>query len=328
MGDPKPVQSSPSASIVITTKNRRDDLRTALNSCINQSCSPEIIVVDDGSDDGTSGMIKADFPQVKLVRHEHSTGYIVARNEAASLADSNFIFSIDDDAVFTQNDIVETTLEEFDDDVRIGAVAIPYIDVNKSPEIKQLAPTSDQVHVTDRFIGTAHALRRDLFLQLDGYREIFFHQGEEGDYAIRLLDAGYFVRLGNAASIHHFESPKRDTTRMDLYGRRNDLLFIALNAPFRFLFPMLVAVGINGLRFGFRVGRPIKMLRGVLSGLFAVIRYYPHRSAVSAETFELFRRLKKKTSIPLEDLAESSQNLDAKTVVSVGSTNTSGQPIE
>ena len=44
------------------------------------------------------------------------------------------------------------------------------------------------------------------------------HQGEESDLCIRMLAAGYVVRLGSSDPIHHFESPKRSFSRMDHFG--------------------------------------------------------------------------------------------------------------
>ena len=81
-----------SAGVVISTKNRRDELRVALGSCIAQDRALEILVIDDGSADGTSEMVRRDFPNARLARHESSKGLVVSRNEAAQLALSEVIF--------------------------------------------------------------------------------------------------------------------------------------------------------------------------------------------------------------------------------------------
>ncbi len=211
------------------------------------------------------------------------------------------IFSIDDDAAFTSQRIVQQVLAEFNDP-RVGAVAIPYADVNRDGMERQRTPDQLQIWVTDRFIGTAHAVRRDVFLKLGGYREFFFHQGEESDFCIRMLDAGYVVRLGNSDRIDHFESPKRDTKRMDLYGRRNDVLFAVLNVPWPWLPVHLVSVTIKGLLFGFKVGRPWRMLQGLLMGYRDAFRYRSHRRAVSVKTYLTFRRLRKEQAVPISEL--------------------------
>lgn len=293
--------STLSATVVITTKDRHQDLRKALLSCTSQNPVPEIIVVDDASSDGTSQMVQAEFPRVRLVQHRQATGYIVGRNEAAALATGDIIFSIDDDAAFTTPDIVSAVASEFSDE-RVGAVAIPYADVNRDGVERQRAPSSQSFFATDRFIGTAHAIRRDIFLQLKGYREFFFHQGEESDFCIRMLQAGYFVRLGNSDRINHFESPKRDTRRMDLYGRRNDILFGVLNVPFVCLLPHLLGVTLKGMWFGVKIGRPIRMFRGFFLGYLSAIRYFAHRRPVTIKTYRRFRKLRKEVVIQLDRL--------------------------
>ena len=75
-------------------------------------------------------------------------------------------------------------------------------------------------------------MRRDLFLGLSGYRDILIHQSEEEDYSVRLLNAGFITRAGNADPVHHFESPKRSLARMDFYGARNKVLYAWHNVPF------------------------------------------------------------------------------------------------
>jgi hypothetical protein len=98
------------------------------------------------------------------------------------------VFSLDDDAVFSSPFVLEQTLRDFSHP-RIGAVAIPYIEPHKANREMQRAPTREDVWITASYIGTAHAVRRDVFLALGGYREHLVHQGEEGDFCIRMLAA-------------------------------------------------------------------------------------------------------------------------------------------
>ena len=279
-----------SATVVITTKNRREELASAIKSALKQSCLPEVLVIDDGSTDGTAAMVRNEFPTVRLEHSEVSRGLIVQRNRAAQLASGDIIFSIDDDAEFTSAYIVDQTLKDFDDP-RIGAVTIPYFEPRKEKKLRQSAPDSRYVWVTNTFIGTAHALRRDVFLGLGGYRESLFHQGEEGDFAVRLLDAGYVVRLGRAESIKHWESPKRDFRRMDYYGPRNSILFAWQNAPFICLPGNLLATTFNCLRLTFEPARLWTRTCGVIGGYRDCFNV--KRQPVRWQTFRLWRELRK-----------------------------------
>ena len=57
-------------SVVIPTYNRKHTLPRALDSVLAQSYKPfEIIVIDDGSSDGTIDMIKSKYPSIKLLEN-------------------------------------------------------------------------------------------------------------------------------------------------------------------------------------------------------------------------------------------------------------------
>lgn len=294
------------ATILFTTKNRRDDLRRALASALMQEgVVIEILVIDDGSTDGTSEMVRTEFPGVRLERREESAGYIVRRNEGVRLANAAVVFSLDDDAGFSSPHTVAQTLPEFSQAL-IGAVAIPFVNVLHGPQVWQQAPedAAGEIYVADSFIGTAHALRRELFLALGGYREHLLHQGEEGDYCLRMLAAGYVVRMGRAEPIHHFESSRRDWRRMDFYGRRNDVLFVWHNVPARDFPVHLTATIFNGLRFAAGHARsPWQMVRGLARGCVDGLRYWHERKPVPRAVYRLHRRLKKSGPVPLRTIA-------------------------
>lgn len=288
-------------TVVIATKNRRDELRQAMRSALDQSAPVEVLVIDDGSTDGTAEMVHAEFPAVRLHRSEESSGYIAQRNRGARLASGDIIFSIDDDAIFASPHTVAQTLRAFNDP-RVGAVAIPYIEPRKSAVVHQQAPSWIEMFVTDTFIGTAHALRRDVFLKLGGYREHFVHQGEEADFAIRMLEAGYVVRLGNADPIHHLESPCRDFRRMDFYGRRNDILFAWHNVPMPYFPAHLLGTTLNGISSAFRTRRFQKMLLGIVRGYLDSFRRWSDRRPVQRKTYRIHRSLKKRGPQLMADL--------------------------
>jgi len=292
---------SPSVTVVITTRNRSTDLARALESTLNQDVSMEVLVIDDGSTDGTANMVRERFPSVRLERSDVSHGLIVQRNRAAHLATGEILVSIDDDAVFTSPHTVGQTVREFSDS-RIGAVAIPFRNADRE-QVLQRAPDPEQIWITDRFIGTAHALRRDVFLRCGGYRDFFVHQGEEGDFCLRMLNEGFFVRLGSADPIHHLESPRRSFDRMDFYGRRNDILFASLNVPWPWLVPHLAATTLNGLATARHVGRYRQMLLGLAHGYRDAMKLPTQRKPVSPKIYRLSRLLKKQGAMPFAQIA-------------------------
>lgn len=290
-----------SATVVITTKNRKSDLATAIESALAQTAKPEILVMDDGSTDGTSQMVAEKFPSIRLERSEVSQGLIVQRNRGAHLARGEIIFSIDDDAAFSSPHIVEQILTEFDHP-RVAIVAIPFIDVQRSQQIRQLAPEPQGVYVSYSYIGTAHALRRDLFLQFGGYRDVLIHQGEEQDLTIRLLEEGFITRTGRSDPIHHFESPNRDLTRAIFHTRRNEILYAWHNVPWPYFPAHLGVTTLKGLIDGFKRKRPMLCLRGAISGYATILTEFSQRRPVSGPTYRLCRWLRRHDPSPLADI--------------------------
>ena len=169
------IKAGSSSAVVISTRNRLDELRKAVTSALHQTAKPDVVVMDDCSNDGTANAITREFTQVRVIRSEAATGYISQRNRAARLVSAPVIFSIDDDAVFSSPYVVEQTLVEFDHP-RIGAVAIPFVDVHRGPNVLHKPPNKGGVYTIYSFIGTSHAVRRDVFLALGGYDEILVHQ--------------------------------------------------------------------------------------------------------------------------------------------------------
>ena len=52
-------------SVVIATRDRKSDLRRAIASCLRQTAAPEILVLDDGSTDGTADMVRQEFRRLR-----------------------------------------------------------------------------------------------------------------------------------------------------------------------------------------------------------------------------------------------------------------------
>ncbi len=294
--------SAVAASLVIPTKNRWEDLHRALQSCQKQTVPLDLIVLDDGSTDGTPEKVAAAFPHVRLVRSDGaSRGPTVRRNQGVELAQAEIVFSLDDDAEFVSPRTVEQTLAEFDEP-RVGIVGIPYIDVRKDQVVRQKSPDPSRVMVAETFVGAAYAVRRAPCLALGGYREQWFQYGEEGDLSIRMLARGWVVRLGSADPVHHHESPRRHVGRMLALYRRNDILFAWHNVPWP-RFPIhCLGTTLKGLWFGLRSGGFWSSLKGVGWGYSAMLRHGADRQPVPMSVYRLSRKLRKQGPLPLEDI--------------------------
>lgn len=83
-------------SVVIPTYNREDRLPSAIRSVLEQTAPPaEIIVVDDGSTDGTPALVRA-MPEVRYLRQEN-LGVSAARNHGIRAARHDWIALLDSD---------------------------------------------------------------------------------------------------------------------------------------------------------------------------------------------------------------------------------------
>ena len=94
-------------SVIIPTFNRIDLLKRAIDSVLNQSIKPyDIIVVDDGSTDGTSDMIQQKYKSIKLIQQKNS-GVSVARNNGIKNAQGDWIALLDSDDEWKKNKLEE-----------------------------------------------------------------------------------------------------------------------------------------------------------------------------------------------------------------------------
>jgi len=90
--------TSPLVSVIVPTYNRRAVLPRAVRSILEQTLQEavEVIVVDDGSTDGTADMLKTDFPTVQCIRQANQ-GVSAARNTGLAAARGQWIALLDSD---------------------------------------------------------------------------------------------------------------------------------------------------------------------------------------------------------------------------------------
>ncbi len=281
----------PVVSVVITTRNRCAELRNALSSCFCQKgIDYEVLVYDDGSSDETSNMIRAEFPKVRLFSNSVSTGYIVLRNRGFRDARGAFVVSIDDDAWFTDPNTLSIAAKELERFPEAAALALCYTEPDRK-EVQGFMPEVPTGGRLASYIGCAHMIRREMAIQLEGYREFLVHQGEERDLCIRLMEHGHAVLYANSPVIVHDPSPKRDFNRLAYLGVRNTLLFELLNVPLPFV---LYRIPIDiALLFTHRLTcRQVPQRTFyILKAIFSVARHLPKRKAVSRKTYKNYRSL-------------------------------------
>lgn len=90
--------STPAISVIIPTYDRKHQLGRALTSVFQQTESDyEVIVVDDGSSDGTADWLEAHYPKVHCIRLAVNSGAAAARNAGIRQAKGQWIAFLDSD---------------------------------------------------------------------------------------------------------------------------------------------------------------------------------------------------------------------------------------
>jgi len=225
--------SHPTLTIGITTRNRPESLSRVMSSlALLCALEPEVLIFDDGS---VPSVEVAPVPglDIRVLRGVSSPGYIVGRNRMMRESRSPCVLLLDDDTCLMSADAVHRALALMMADPGIAAVAFAQAEADGTPWPPQMQPANVTTpSVVASYIGFAHLLRRDVFLELGGYRDAFVFYGEEKEYCVRLLEAGYRTVFVPDALISHLADPAgRDRRRYLRFVSRNDSLTSLLNDP-------------------------------------------------------------------------------------------------
>jgi len=230
-------------TVGIATRNRPAALRRCLASiALIDDLVTEVIVVDDASDSPIDPVLQqipeAIAGKTRIIELSQGLGCIVGRNRMMRLAANEAVLMLDDDAYLIDPEAVRRASDVLRQHPDVGAVACAQAEADGSPwpAAMQPSPVGYRCYVP-AYIGCAALLRRSAFVQLGGYQESFHFYGEEKDYCLRLLDAGYdFLYLPEARLALVPDPAGRRASRYLPALIRNDCLSALYNEPL----PMLV----------------------------------------------------------------------------------------
>ena len=192
-------------SVIIPVRNGVDTIRRTVDSALAQECErAEVIVVDDGSTDGTPRILRSYGDQIKVLR-QANRGPSAARNAGAAAAspDSEYFTFLDADDVLLPG-MVKTLTGELD---TAASVALAFCDVvpvdNYDQELKinfideytAHAPSMDELLTRWWPILTSAAvMRRGAFERAGGFDESFTKPGFEDPYMwLVMREQGDFI---------------------------------------------------------------------------------------------------------------------------------------
>lgn len=185
------MKTPPMISVVIPAYNAEKTIAATLESVLAQSFPPhEVIVVDDGSKDGTPAVVESFAPRVRLVRQANA-GPSAARNNGIRSASGDWIALLDADDTW-HPDKLAVQAEQLADDVA-------FVHCYASPADCYTTPVDFDALWHHNHVGTSTVvLNKALFLELGGFEEDRSFIGAE-DYNMWLRMAASGRRI---VSIH------------------------------------------------------------------------------------------------------------------------------
>jgi GT2 family glycosyltransferase len=98
----RPVENAaPDVSVCVVHRDNADLVRACLGSLLDQpqGAGLEVLVVDNGSADGSAEMVAREFPEVVLLRNDTNRGFARGNNQAAGRARGRYLFFLNNDTV-------------------------------------------------------------------------------------------------------------------------------------------------------------------------------------------------------------------------------------
>lgn len=273
-------------SVVVVHYRGVEILRACLASLGDEHT---VIVVDNGSTDGSCEMVEAEFPTVRLLPLGRNTGFAGGANAGVRAVSSHWVLVANDDTTFEPDALAELVS---------AARAAPNV-FSLAAQLR-FASTPGMINsagisvdrwgaARDRLVGQPPAMaakpqevfgasagaalyHRDRFLELGGFDETFFAYLEDVDLAWRARMRGWGSSYVPSAVVHHHvsvTSGQRSQFKHYQVGR-NRLRMLAKNmdgANLRRSLPAILAYEIGHAAYATVADRTLAPVRGRIAGL-------------------------------------------------------------
>ena len=223
-------------SIMITTRNRRDDLQLTLTRL--QSLRPypaEVMVCADGCTDDTVAMVTEQHPSITLIRNEQGQGSVASRDRMLRQLQGDWVLSIDDDSYPLDDDFFARAESLIQAHPEVAVFTFPEQRDGEVYTSAQKSPTAPS-HYAAAYPNCAALMDRSFYLQQPGFPPSFFHMYEETDYSLQCYAAGRGVWFESSLIFrHHLSAAQRQPVRRHHQNARNELWSVWRRCPWPWL---------------------------------------------------------------------------------------------
>ena len=242
-------------SVIVVSWNTRELLRSCLRSVYDTAngLQFEVVVVDNGSSDGSCGMVVAEFPQAILIRNEANRGFAAANNQAILESTGRYVLLLNPDTAVRPG-ALSTLVRFLDEHPDAGAAGSLLLDPDggMQPSCSPMPTLSRELwrllHLdvvwpyasytmrtwsrqipreVDVVQGACLMLRREALAQAGYLDEDYFIYTEEVDLCHRVQEHGWKVYWVPTAEVVHYggRSTRQVAGPMFLWLYRSKVLF-------------------------------------------------------------------------------------------------------
>lgn len=212
---------SRSVTVLVLNFNGRKYLKECLNSLLatDYPCL-KIIVIDNGSTDGSAEFIRSNYPNVKVIKHDHNYGYARAYNVVIGAIQSEYIALLNNDVLVEPNWLKELLPYAANDDIAAVTPKMKFLHdktlINAAGGSCDLygvgwnrgngeVDTGQYDVVQEVFYGNGGALliKKRVWCEIGPFDERYFMYGEDLDWCWRARLKGYKIIYVPYAEVRH-----------------------------------------------------------------------------------------------------------------------------
>jgi GT2 family glycosyltransferase len=210
-------------AIVVVTWNSRRDIERCLGAAARED-PLEVVVVDNGSSDGSAEWVAAQYPQVRLLRNDHNAGFSVANNQGIAVTSAQYVALLNNDAA-PEPTWLANIVTAMESDPSVGMCAAQILRWGQRDTIDSMGiapdrsgtfwqlenglPRADAPSAPRPVFGASGAAclyRRSMLDDIGGLDEDYFAYLEDADLAWRAQLAGWRCLCVPTAVVYHRHS--------------------------------------------------------------------------------------------------------------------------